>query len=119
MVAANLGKGNHGRPDYHGVPSVAFTASPIAAVGLGEAETRAQGLDLRVNCERTSAWFHSPPGYRRGWTCPSTQAAPSRRCYIAAYAGEMLENWTAELEAELAEKLQDWSRFEPNSPSKG
>src|SRR5580700_6872717 len=44
VVAANLLEGNRHRPDYRGVPSVAFTLPPIAAVGLGEAEARAAGL---------------------------------------------------------------------------
>ena len=57
VVAANLLKGNYRRPDYRGVPSVAFTVPPIATVGLGEAEAQALGLDFRVNCERTSGWF--------------------------------------------------------------
>ena len=34
VVAANLLKGNHARPDYRGVPSVAFTLPSIAAVGM-------------------------------------------------------------------------------------
>ena len=33
VVAANLLKGNHQRPDYAGVPSVAFTIPPIASAG--------------------------------------------------------------------------------------
>ncbi len=44
VVAGNLLDGNRHQPDYRGVPSVAFTVPPIAAVGLGEDEARAQGL---------------------------------------------------------------------------
>lgn len=51
VVAANLLEGNRHRPDYRGVPSVAFTLPPIAAVGLGEAQARAAGLKFRVNRE--------------------------------------------------------------------
>lgn len=40
VVAANLLKGNHRKPDYTGVPSVAFTIPPIATVGLSEDEAR-------------------------------------------------------------------------------
>ncbi len=57
VVAANLLDGNHRRPDYRGVPSVAFTLPPIAAVGVGEAEARRSGLRFQVKCERTSEWF--------------------------------------------------------------
>ena len=57
VVAANLLKGNHRKPDYGGVPSVAFTTPPIAAVGLSEAEARRQGLRVRTHCERASGWF--------------------------------------------------------------
>lgn len=57
VVAANLLKGNHQRPDYRGVPSVAFTIPPIAAVGLSEAQARKQGLKFKVNSQRGSDWF--------------------------------------------------------------
>ncbi len=57
VVAGNLLEGNRHRPDYRGVPSVAFTVPPIAAVGLSEAEARAQGLRLRVKCANVPEWF--------------------------------------------------------------
>jgi glutathione reductase (NADPH) len=57
VVAANLLEGNRHRPDYRGVPSVAFTLPPIAAVGLGEAEVRAAGLTFRVNRQKASDWY--------------------------------------------------------------
>lgn len=57
VVAANLLNGNHRKPDYRGVPSVAFTLPPIAAVGMGEEEARNSGLRYRVRSERTSDWF--------------------------------------------------------------
>lgn len=57
VVASNLLKGNHRRPEYLGVPSVAFTIPPIASVGLSETEARARGHRLRVRSERTSGWF--------------------------------------------------------------
>ena len=57
IVASNLLEGNHNTPNYRGVPSVAFTIPPIAAVGLSEASARAQGLKFRVNAERTSDWY--------------------------------------------------------------
>jgi glutathione reductase (NADPH) len=52
VVTANLLEGNLHRPDYRGVPSVAFTLPAIAAVGLGEAEARAVGLKFRVNRQK-------------------------------------------------------------------
>jgi hypothetical protein len=36
----------------------------------------------------------------------------TRKNYIATSWGEPLPEWTAELEAELPEELQDWSLFE-------
>lgn len=57
VVAGNLLDGNRHRPDYRGVPSVAFTVPPIAAVGLGEQEAMAQGLRVRVNSEKVPGWF--------------------------------------------------------------
>jgi glutathione reductase (NADPH) len=57
VVAGNLLDGNHCRPDYRGVPSVAFTLPPIAAVGLGEAEARAAGLKFRVSRENVADWY--------------------------------------------------------------
>ncbi len=57
VVAANLLKGNHAKPDYRGVPSVAFTIPPIAAVGMGEEEARASFLRYKVKSERASNWY--------------------------------------------------------------
>jgi glutathione reductase (NADPH) len=57
IVAANLLEGNRHRPDYRGVPSVAFTLPPIAAVGLSEAEAREQTSNLRVNSAKAADWF--------------------------------------------------------------
>ncbi|MCV0397335.1 MAG: NAD(P)/FAD-dependent oxidoreductase [Rhizobiaceae bacterium] len=57
VVAANLLDGNRHVPDYNGVPSVAFTIPPIAAVGLTEADAREKGLRFRVNSERADGWF--------------------------------------------------------------
>lgn len=57
VVASNLLEGNRTKPDYRGVPSVAFSLPPIAAVGLSEAEAKQSGLAYRVKVERTSGWF--------------------------------------------------------------
>jgi len=57
VVAANILEGNHSQPDYRGVPSVAFTLPPIAAVGLSEAETRELGRKVRVNTAKVPDWY--------------------------------------------------------------
>ena len=57
VAAANLLQGNHRKPDYRAVPSVAFSIPPIAMVGLSEAEAREQGLRFRVNSKKASDWF--------------------------------------------------------------
>lgn len=57
VVAANLLEGNHAKPNYLGVPSVAFTIPPIAAVGVTERQAKEQGLQYRVNKQRASDWF--------------------------------------------------------------
>ncbi len=58
-VAANMLEGNHQKPDYRGVPSVAFTIPPIAAVGLNETQARDQGLDIQSKSQPASDWFTS------------------------------------------------------------
>lgn len=57
IAIANMFDGSGGRPQYLGVPSVAFTVPPIAAVGLTEADARAQGREFRVNAASVSEWF--------------------------------------------------------------
>jgi glutathione reductase (NADPH) len=57
IVVGNLLDGNRHTPDYRGVPSVAFTIPPIAAVGLAEAEARSKRLKFRVNSENASDWY--------------------------------------------------------------
>ncbi len=57
VVAANLIKANHARPDYRGVPSVAFTLPPIAAVGMTEEQARASGRKFRKQIKKASSWF--------------------------------------------------------------
>ena len=66
IVAANLLKGNHLKPNYQGVPSVVFTTPPLASVGLQERAAREQGLRFRVKHEKTSGWYSSR---RVGETC--------------------------------------------------
>src|SRR3984893_8081262 len=57
IIAGNLLDGNRHMPDYRGVPSVAFTIPPIAAVGLSEAEAKGKGLKFRINSEKVSDWY--------------------------------------------------------------
>ena len=57
VVAANILEGNRHRPDYRGVPSVAFTLPPVAAVGLSEAAARKQGLKFRVKSAKVPDWY--------------------------------------------------------------
>jgi glutathione reductase (NADPH) len=57
IVAANVIEGNTHKPDYLGVPSVAFTIPPIASVGLSEASARQQGLNFRVHHQKASDWY--------------------------------------------------------------
>ena len=57
VVVANLLGGNQHKPDYRGVPSVAFTIPPIASVGLGEDEANRQGLKYRTKSRRAYDWF--------------------------------------------------------------
>ena len=57
IVAGNLLEGNRHKPDYRGVPTVAFTIPAIAAVGLSEAEAKANEIKFRVKAEKVSGWF--------------------------------------------------------------
>jgi len=57
VAAANIVEGNRRKPDYRGVPSVAFTLPPIASVGMSEEKAAKSGQRYRVKCERASGWF--------------------------------------------------------------
>lgn len=57
VAIANLLEGNRHTPNYLGVPSVAFTVPPIAAVGLNETQARTQGLQFDVKCQKASDWY--------------------------------------------------------------
>ena len=57
VAAGNLLEGNTYAPDYRGVPSVAFTIPPIAAVGLREEEARARGLKVRISSASVPDWY--------------------------------------------------------------
>jgi glutathione reductase (NADPH) len=57
VAATNMLQGNHQKPNYLGVPSVAFTIPPIASVGLSEKEATEQGFKFRVHKQRASDWY--------------------------------------------------------------
>ena len=57
IATANMLNGADARPNYQGVPSVAFTVPPIAAVGLTETNAHAKGLRFRVNSASVPTWF--------------------------------------------------------------
>jgi glutathione reductase (NADPH) len=57
VVADNLLHGNHRRPNYAGIASVAFTVPALATVGLTEAAARSQGLRFQTHYQDTSQWF--------------------------------------------------------------
>ncbi len=57
VVAANLLEGNRHQPDYRGVPRVAFTVPPIAAVGASEANARKQSRNVHMKMQKASEWF--------------------------------------------------------------
>jgi len=57
VVAGNMLEGNRHKPDYRGVPSVAFTIPPIVAVGLSEADARKQGRKFHMQVQKAPDWF--------------------------------------------------------------
>lgn len=57
VAAANMLKGNHQKPNYLGVPGVAFTIPPIASVGLSEKQAREKGIKFRMKSEKASDWY--------------------------------------------------------------
>jgi len=59
IVASNMLKGNHQKPNYTGIPTVVFSIPPVASVGLRESEARERGLKFRVKKEITSTWYSS------------------------------------------------------------
>src|SRR5437899_8198906 len=57
VVAGNILEDNRHKPDYRGVPSVAFTVPPIASAGLKESQAQQQGLKFKVKSENTPNWY--------------------------------------------------------------
>jgi glutathione reductase (NADPH) len=59
IVAVNLLKGSHQKPNFLGIPTVVFAIPPLAAVGLTEREAHKQALKFKVKKEMTSNWYSS------------------------------------------------------------
>ena len=59
IVASNIIKGNKKRIDYPPMPSVLFTLPTLAAVGLTEAEAKAQKIEYQVNYNEVGNWFNA------------------------------------------------------------
>jgi glutathione reductase (NADPH) len=57
VVASNLLKGNHSKPDYRDVPRVVFSVPALASVGLTAAEAQRGGLGVKVKSAETGGWF--------------------------------------------------------------
>src|SRR5260370_2329838 len=76
IVAGNLLKGNHQKPNYLGIPTVVFAIPPLASVGLGEREAREQGLKFKLKKEMTSSWYSSR---RVGETCSAFKLLAQKR----------------------------------------
>jgi pyruvate/2-oxoglutarate dehydrogenase complex dihydrolipoamide dehydrogenase (E3) component len=66
IVAAQLLGDDAPSADYRAVPRVTFTDPEVGAVGMTEAEARAQGLDVAATVKRVPAtfkgWLHGPAG---------------------------------------------------------
>ncbi len=59
IVAGNLLHGNRHKPNYSAIPTVVFTAPPLASVGLSEQDAIVKGLKFRVNRQNTTSWYSS------------------------------------------------------------
>ncbi len=56
VAAENMLHGNRQKPNYLGVPSVAFTIPPIASAGFGERQAREQGIKFRMQHQKATDW---------------------------------------------------------------
>lgn len=59
VVSSNIIKGNKKKVNYPPMPSVVFTLPTLAAVGLTEAEAKAQNIKYEVNCSQVDDWFNA------------------------------------------------------------
>jgi glutathione reductase (NADPH) len=68
IAAQNIIHGNRVKVDHTGIPRVAFTIPPLAAVGLGEAEAQEKGFAFKTVFQDTSSWFSSKSiGLEQSW----------------------------------------------------
>lgn len=56
IVAANIARGDHRKPDYSIIPSATFTHPTLAGVGLTEEEARVEGVPHEVKTATGLAW---------------------------------------------------------------
>lgn len=59
VVAANIIRGNHKKPDYSEMPSAVFTLPALAAVGITEAQAKASGIEHQVKSGSASNWYNA------------------------------------------------------------
>lgn len=57
VVAENLLKGNHKKPDYSVIASVVFSEPKLALIGLTEDRAQKEGYEIVVNKFETSSWY--------------------------------------------------------------
>ncbi len=57
IVASNLLEGNHKKPDYEVVPTVAFTIPKIASVGLTTKELYKKGIQADIRDVNMTDWY--------------------------------------------------------------
>lgn len=59
IAASNMIEGNSKKPDYKNTGTVMFNVPSLAAVGYTEPLAKLEGLDFRVNFQKTDHWFTS------------------------------------------------------------
>ena len=59
IVASNIIKANHKKPEYKAIPTVVFTLPSMASVGLSEKEAKLRNLNFKVNYKSVSDWFNA------------------------------------------------------------
>lgn len=59
ILASNLIKGNHKKPEYQAMPTVVFTLPSMASVGLTEKVAKSQNLNFNSNYKSVPEWFNA------------------------------------------------------------
>lgn len=59
IIASNIIKGRHKKPEYKAIPTVVFTLPPMASVGLTEKEAKSLNLNFRTKYNSASNWFNA------------------------------------------------------------